>query len=216
MGLDLKDLKDLEDYAERMTTDESDVLYQLARETNIKVLRPRMLCGKLQGKLLNIISHMIKPGRILELGTYTGYSAICLAQGLPANGLMHTIEKNPELEDIIIKYISKAGLKDKIKLHIGDALDIIPTLDEVFELVYIDADKENYPEYYKMAMGKLAKGGVIIADNVLWSGKVLKESEKDDKETRAIIKFNNIVAADRRTENLLLPFRDGLMIIRKK
>ncbi len=213
MGLGLKDF---EDYAERITTDETGFLYQLARETNIKVLRPRMLCGKLQGKLLQIISHMIKPDRILELGTYTGYSAICLAQGLTGKGLLHTIEKNPELDDIIRKYIAKAGLKDKIILHIGEALDVIPSLDEVFELVYIDADKENYPEYYEMAMGKLAKGGVIIADNVLWSGKVLKEPEKGDNETRAIIEFNNFVAADPRTENLLLPFRDGLMMIRKK
>ncbi len=207
--------KDIEKYAESMTTAESKVLHQLARETNIKVLRSRMLSGKLQGKLLQFISHMVKPWRVLELGTYTGYSAICLAQGLTGNGLLHTIDNNPELEEIIRKYIDKAGLKDKIILHIGEAFDIIPGLDEIFDLVFIDADKENYTDYYEIVMEKLAKGGMIIVDNVLWSGKVLKEPAKSDSETRGIIEFNNHVVNDPRTENLLLPFRDGLMMVRK-
>lgn len=208
--------KDIEEYAESMTGSEMDILHELARETNIKVLRSRMLAGKSQGKLLQLISQMIKPKRILEIGTYTGYSSICLAQGLSDNGLLHTIDKNPELEDIILKYIKKAGLENKIKLHIGEAINIIPSLDEDFDLVFIDADKENYLNYYEMVMHKLKKGGIIIADNVLWSGKVLNEPAKGDIETKSLIEFNSHITNDSRVENLLLPFRDGLMIIRKK
>ncbi len=208
--------KDIEAYADKMTTPETETLYQLARETNIKILRSRMLSGKMQGKLLQLISQMIKPKRVLEIGTYTGYSAICLAQGLSVDGQLHTIDNNPELEDIIRKYIKKAGLEKKIILHIGEAINIIPALDVSFDLVFIDADKENYIRYYEMAMEKLVKGGIIITDNVLWSGKVIKEPAAGDTETKSIIEFNNHVVNDTRTENLLLPFRDGLMIIRKK
>lgn len=207
---------DIEAYAEKMTTPEPELLNRLVRETNMKVLRPRMLSGKLQGKLLQFISQMVKPKRILEIGTYTGYSAICLAQGLTDKGMLHTIDNNPELEDVIRKYIKNAGLEDKIILHIGEAANIIPGLADTFDLVFIDADKDNYIKYYEMVMEKLSKGGIIIADNVLWSGKVLKEPVDKDAETKGIIRFNNHVANDPGTENLLLPFRDGLMIIRKK
>lgn len=203
-------------YSEDITTDESEVLYQLSRETNMKVLRPRMLSGKLQGKLLQFISRMINPDRILEVGTYTGYSAICLAQGLAGKGVLHTIDNNPELENIIRKYITKAGLNDKIVLHIGEAVDVIPKLDETLDLVFLDADKENYITYYEMVMKKLRTGGFILADNVLWSGKVLQRPAKNDTETRKIIDFNNHVSNDMRVDNMILPFRDGLMMVRKK
>lgn len=208
--------KEIEAYAERMTTPETEILHQLSRETHLKVLRPRMLSGNMQGKLLQFISQMLKPERILEIGTYTGYSAICLAKGLNNNGLLHTIDNNPELEDIIKKYINKAGLQENIVLHIGEALNIIPTLEENFDLVFLDADKENYMQYYELSLAKLNKGGVIIADNVLWNGKVLYEPSKKDIETQSIIELNNHIVNDPRVENLLLPFRDGLMIARKK
>ncbi len=208
--------KDIEDYAEKITTPEDEVLHQLARETNMKVLRARMLSGKLQGKLLQLISQMIKPERILEIGTYTGYSAICLARGLRDNGKLHTIDHNPELEDITRKYFRKAGLDNQIILHIGKAIEVLPNLNDSFDLAFIDADKENYVNYYELTIEKLVKGGIIIADNALWSGKVLNKPDKKDTETVGIIEFNNHVANDPRTENLLLPFRDGLMIIRKK
>ncbi len=208
--------KEIEAYAERMTTPETEILHQLSRETHLKVLRPRMLSGNMQGKLLQFISQMLKPERILEIGTYTGYSAICLAKGLKNNGLLHTIDNNPELEDIIKKYINKAGLQENIVLHIGEALNIIPTLEENFDLVFLDADKENYMQYYELSLAKLNKGGVIIADNVLWNGKVLYEPSKKDIETQSIIELNNHIVNDPRVENLLLPFRDGLMIARKK
>ena len=208
--------KEIEAYAERMTTPETEILHQLSRETHLKVLRPRMLSGNMQGKLLQFISQMLKPERILEIGTYTGYSAICLAKGLKNNGLLHTIDNNPELEDIIKKYINKAGLQENIVLHIGEALNIIPTLEENFDLVFLDADKENYMQYYELSLAKLNKGGVIIADNVLWNGKVLYEPSKKDIETQSIIELNNHIVNDPRVENLLLPFRDGLMIVRKK
>lgn len=208
--------KGISEYAEKTTSPESEVLKQLERETHIKVLRSRMLSGKMQGRLLQFISQMINPEKILDIGTYTGYSAISLAQGLKKNGVLHTIENNPELEDIIKKYIKKSGLDNKIVLHIGNAMEVFPELHDNFDLTFIDADKENYINYYEEALKITKTGGFIIADNVLWSGKVLKSTEKKDTETEAIKKFNKHVAKDRRTENLLLPFRDGLMIIRKK
>jgi len=205
----------LENYITDHTSAEQEVLRELNRETHVKVLFPRMMSGHLQGKFLQMVSWMIRPGRVLEIGTYTGYSAICLAGGLKDQGVVHTIEINPELEDIILKYVVKAGLSDKIQLHIGDAIDIIPDLDETFDLVFIDADKENYLNYYHLVFDKVREGGFILADNALWDGKVVEEKKRYDKETEGIIKFNDFVQNDDRVENVLLPVRDGIMIVRK-
>jgi len=207
---------DLEKYAEDFTTDESPLLQKLYRETNLKILYPQMLSGKLQGSLLKMISKMIRPEKILEIGTFTGYSAICLSEGLAANGVLHTIEVNPELEEMIRRYFAEAGIYDKVKLHIGNALDIVPTLDDTFDLVFIDADKENYLNYFKMIFDKVRKGGFILADNVLWGGKVLKKTPSSDTESNGIKEFNEYVKNDDRVENVLLPIRDGVMIIRKR
>lgn len=207
---------DYEEYASKHSSDETEILKQLNRETNLKIMQPRMLSGHLQGKLLELLSSMIKPERILEIGTYTGYSAIALAQGLTENGILHTIDINEELESIVKDYIQKSGFENKIKLHIGDALQIIPLIDEIFDLVFIDADKENYINYFNIIIDKVRKGGIIIADNVLWSGKVLNEATKNDLDTINLQKFNKLVKEDKRVENVLLPFRDGLMIMMKK
>lgn len=207
---------DYEEYASNHSSNESEILKQLSRETHLKILNARMLSGHLQGKLLELISFMIKPDRILEIGTYTGYSAIALTQGLSENGILHTIEINEELEFIARKFFNKSGLEDKIKLHIGNALKIIPTLNETFDIVFIDADKENYINYYNLIFDKVRKGGFIIADNVLWSGKVLTEAQENDIDTINLQKFNKLITEDKRVENILLPLRDGLMIIMKK
>lgn len=200
-------------YADAFTTAEPEVLQQLNRETNAKVMMPQMLSGHVQGTLLRMFSHMIQPKAILEVGTYTGYSAINMAYGLQQNGVLHTIDINEELEDMINTYFQKAGVADKIKLHIGNALEIIPDLDETFDLVFIDADKVNYARYYDLVFDKVRTGGFIIADNVLWSGKVLNDDK--DKDTRAIHAYNEKIQADDRVENILLPVRDGLMVARK-
>lgn len=203
-------------YAEEHSSSESEVLKKLFRETHVKILYPRMLSGNMQGNLLGMFSCMLQPKKILEIGTFTGYSAICLSQGLTDSGVLHTIEINPELEEMINKYFDEAGVKNKIHLHIGNALKIIPELHEEFDLVFIDADKENYLNYYHLVFEKVRKGGFIIADNVLWDGKVIKETSKSDTETNTIKEFNNYVQNDTRVENFLLPFRDGLMVIRKQ
>ncbi|MDD5569525.1 MAG: O-methyltransferase [Bacteroidales bacterium] len=206
----------LKEYAEAYTTPETDVLKKLNRETNAKILRARMLSGHLQGKLLETFSKMLKPKRILEIGTYTGYSAICLAQGLTDDGIIYTIDKNKELEDFVRPYFKEANLEKKIKYIIGNAADVIPTINEMFDLVFIDADKENNCIYFDMVIDKLNPGGYIIADNALWDGKVLEEPNPNDTETIGVINFNNKVKNDTSVEHLLLPFRDGLMIVRKK
>lgn len=205
----------IEQYAQEHTSPEMKILSELSRETHAKVLRPRMLSGHLQGMFLQMISKIIQPKRILEIGTYTGYSAICLAQGLQNDGLLHTIDINDELESMIRRYIHKAQLTNKIVLHIGNALNIISSINESWDLVFIDADKENYLNYYDLIFEKVKPGGIIIADNVLWSGKVLDKNE-NDSETIAIRHFNQYIHEDTRVEHLLLPVRDGLMIIRKK
>ncbi len=205
----------LENYIINHTSAEAKLLKKLNRETHVKVLFPRMMSGHLQGKFLEMVSWMIRPKRILEIGTYTGYSALCLASGLSENGLIHTIEIDPELEDFIMKYVEKAGLTNRVKLHIGNAIDIIPHLNESFDLVFIDADKENYLNYYNLIFDKVRKGGFILADNALWDGKVIKTEQKMDKETSGIIEFNDFVQGDKRVENVLLPFRDGVMVVRK-
>ncbi len=203
-------------YAEEHTSKEREVLHRLNRETHLKVLMPRMLSGSVQGKLLEMISCMIRPKQILEIGTYTGYSAICLAKGLPAEGVIHSIEKNPELEDIATTYFKVAGIEHQVCYYQGKALDIIPQIDEVFDLVFLDADKHNYLNYYRLIFDKLRPGGYILADNVFWSGKVLNQPDPRDKEAIGIIKFNDFIQQDERVENVMLPLRDGVSLIRKK
>jgi predicted O-methyltransferase YrrM len=200
-------------YAEAHTTDESDILRQINRDTHAHVLMPRMLSGHLQGSVLSMISHMIKPKVVLEIGTYSGYSAICLAYGLASTGKLITLDINDVLELTVRDYVKSAGLVSQIDYRIGNALQIIPTLQESFDLVFIDADKENYSQYYDLVINHVPLGGYILADNVLWSGKVL--DEKPDKDTRAIIEFNRKVHTDKRVENVLLPIRDGIMVMRK-
>lgn len=206
----------LEEYADAHTTEETEVLKKLNRETWAKMLMPRMLSGHSQGRLLSMLSNMIKPKCVLEIGTFTGYSAICLAEGLAENGVLHTIEVNDEMENIISNYIKEADFENKIKTYFGNALEIIPSINFTFDLVFIDADKENYSAYYDLVFDKLNAGGYIIADNVLWSGKVLNNYETLDRETKAIVDFNTKIRIDERVENVLLPVRDGLMIVRKK
>ena len=209
-------------YAEAHSTPETPLLARLNRETHLSQVYPRMLSGHLQGTFLKMISQMICPMRILEIGTFTGYSAINLATGLftsPSltgeSGVLHTIEVNPEQEAMIRSFISDAGLEKQIILHIGNALEIIPQLNETWDMVFIDADKPNYLNYYQMVFPHVRQGGYIIADNVLWDGKVLDKPEKMDKDTQGISRFNEFVQNDDRVENMVLPIRDGLMIIRK-
>jgi caffeoyl-CoA O-methyltransferase len=202
-------------YVEKHTSAESDVLRELNRETNARILMPRMLSGHLQGQLLSMISHMIQPRQILEIGTYTGYSAICLASGLADNGLLHTIDINDELKTIVNNYLRKANITDRIKTYSGNALHIIPQLKETFDLVFIDADKINYSAYYDLVFDKVKSGGYILADNVLWNGKVLEEETEMDQDTKAIVAFNTKIRNDKRVQHVLLPVRDGLMLIRK-
>jgi caffeoyl-CoA O-methyltransferase len=204
------------DYSEAHTTAESEVLKELNRETHAKILMPRMLSGHLQGRILAMFSRMLQPRRILEIGTYTGYSAICLGEGLTDDGILHTIDINEELMPVAKKYFEKAGSAKKIVMHTGDAVKLIPTLNEVFDLVFIDADKKNYSTYFEMVVAKVRKGGIILADNVLWSGKVLDPPSSMDGDTQAIALFNNKILSDNRVENVLLPVRDGLMIMRVK
>jgi predicted O-methyltransferase YrrM len=206
----------IDEYVGLHTTKESEVLYELNRQTHLKVLQPRMLSGHLQGRVLSMLSHMISPTNILEIGTYTGYSAICLAEGLKENGKLYTMDVNHELESMTRSYIAKAGMERKIDFRIGNALDIIPTIDKEFDLVFIDADKHNYINYYHLVFDKVKSGGYIIADNVLWSGKVLEPDEKLDEDTRVLKKYNQLIHDDERVENVLFPIRDGLMIARKK
>lgn len=206
---------EIEEYCQAHSTPESDLLYRLNRETNLKVMNPRMLSDHLQGSFLTALVRMMQPKRILEIGTYTGYSAICMAAGLPDGGIVDTIEIDVELEDMIRRYLSQSPDSEKIRLHIGDALDVVPTLKAEWDLVFMDADKEDYVSYYEMVLPQLRKGGYILADNVLWSGKVLGEVKRGDKDTPALQRFNDYVLQDSRVRNFLLPFRDGIMFIEK-
>lgn len=205
----------IENYSEEHSSNHSAILNELYRETHLKVMHPRMLSGQQQGRFLSMLSHMIRPKAILEIGTYTGYSAICLAEGLSKEGKIHTLELDPELEKIANKYFKKAGVEKQIIQYFGDALKIIPSLDILFDLVFIDADKNNYANYYRLIFDKVRSGGYILVDNVLWSGKVIEALKKGDKDTSGIIEFNTLVQQDERVENVLLPIRDGLMLIRK-
>lgn len=207
--------KALNDYAEAFTTPEAAVLAKLNRETNMKVEQAVMLSGHLQGAFLSMVSHMVKPGFVLELGTYTGYSAICLAQGMQQGGQLHTIDINEELKDMSFRYFCDAGLEGNITQHIGKAADIIPTLNQSFDLVFIDADKQNYSLYYDLVFDKVPVGGYILADNVLFEGDVLLPENEQGKNAKAMHAFNKKIKEDERVEQMLLPLRDGLMLIRK-
>lgn len=207
---------ELQQYVEKHTSPESEVLKKLNRDTHVNVLKPRMLSGHFQGRLLAMISQMLRPQHILEIGTYTGYSAICLAEGLAEGGTLHTIDVNAELEEMVRRYFTEAGVTDKIKYYVGPALSIIPSLPYTFDLVFIDADKINNAAYFDLVLGKVRPGGFIITDNVLWSGKVVESAAgKTDKDTQAVLDFNRKVQEDPRVENILLPIRDGLLIARK-
>lgn len=209
--------QNLADYAEKHTSPEPTLLAELNRDTYANVLTPRMLSGHIQGRVLSMFSKMIKPKAILEIGTYTGYAALCMAEGLTADGILHTIDIDEELETRINKFVSQSPFAHQVKLHIGNALDIIPTLNASFDLVFIDADKENYAAYYDLLIDRLPGGAVLIADNVLWSGKVLDADQlPTDNDTKALDSFNKKIQADSRVENVLMPIRDGLMVIRKK
>jgi caffeoyl-CoA O-methyltransferase len=207
--------KEIENYALNHSSQENDLLKELNRQTHVQILQPRMLSGHLQGKVLSMFSYMINPKRVLEIGTYTGYSALSIAEGLAVDGEIITIDLNKELEPFTRSYFEKSDYNSKIKFLLGNALEVIPTLYETWDLVFIDADKENYSAYFDLVINQVRKGGFIIVDNVLWSGKVLHEVAPNDMETKGIIAFNSKVHADSRIENLLLPVRDGLMILRK-
>jgi predicted O-methyltransferase YrrM len=205
---------DIERYCEEHTSVEDETLQQLVRETHLKMLLPQMLSSKIQGRLLTMLVEMIKPKTILELGTFTGYSAICMAHGIPENGILVTIDNNPEIEGLAQKYFKMSGLEKKIRFINGDALHIVPDLNMHFDMAFIDADKERLPDYYRLVMEKMTSGGVIVVDNILWYGKVA-DPKQNDKTTQKIRQFNELVQADKRVTNLLLPVCDGMMIIRK-
>ena len=207
---------ELEEYIVSHSEDETELLEQLTRETYQKILQPRMLSGHYQGRVLSMISKLVHPKYILEIGTYTGYSALCLAEGLQENGALHTIDINEELTDFQRHYFDKSTYGKQIHQHLGDALKIIPTIDHTFDLVFIDADKENYSSYFHLIIDKLKPGGVILSDNVLWSGKVLEPLQKDDVSTKAILEYNQLLKDDERIETVILPIRDGLTMSRKK
>jgi predicted O-methyltransferase YrrM len=208
--------EELDDYVVSHTQDEPKLLQELNRETYQKILQPRMLSGHYQGRLLSMLSKLFNPKTILEIGTYTGYSALCLAEGIQFNGELHTIDIDEELYDFQRKYFDKSGYGSQIHQHLGNALDIIPKLEMTFDLVFIDADKENYANYFNCVIDKLNSGGVILSDNVLWSGKVIEPLQDDDTSTKALIEYNMLLKNDKRIESVLLPIRDGLTISRKK
>lgn len=209
-------LKEIDSYILDHIDEEDPVLAELDRETHLKVLGARMLSGHLQGQILTMISKMIQPTTILELGTFTGYSAICLSKGLKAGGKLVTIEVDDELEALAKKYFKKAGLEDRIEQRIGSALEIIPILSEKFDLVFMDADKREYVQYYELLIDRMESGSYILADNTLWSGKVLDEPKADDLQTKGIVEFNKLLKNDHRVEKVILPLRDGMTLIRKK
>ena len=205
----------LEQYIINHISPEEDFLKELDRETHLKVLRSRMLSGHLQGQILSMISCMIKPKCILEIGTFTGYSALCLARGLAEGGQLHTIEIDDELEAISQKYFLKSGMFDHIFQHIGDAREIIPSISQPFDLVFIDADKREYCEYYNIVFDQIPVGGFILADNILWDGKVVDPEAANEEQTRGILDFNDLIQNDSRVRNVILPVRDGIMLVQK-
>jgi caffeoyl-CoA O-methyltransferase len=203
-------------YAEDHSADEPQLLRELNRETHLKVMQPRMLSGHLQGRILSMLSKMINPKNILEIGTYTGYSALCLAEGLAKDGHLHTIDNNPERAELVNRYIAKAGLETQITHHVGTASELIPQIEGLFDLVFIDADKSNYSLYFDLIVDRVRSGGIILSDNVLWSGKVVEPVNPNDTDTIALLEFNRKLHRDSRIEIVLLPLRDGLSLARKK
>ena len=208
--------KKIDQYVVEHSEEEPKLLQQLNKETWQKVLVPRMLSGHYQGRLLAMLSKLVQPKSILEIGTYTGYSALCLAEGLDEDGILHTIDHNEELVDFQKKYFDASLFKNQIKQYVGNALDIIPKINESFDLVFIDADKSNYVNYFNLIINKMNKGGVILSDNVLWSGKVVETPDHKDIDTKALIEYNKLLKNDPRVETVLLPIRDGLTISRVK
>jgi predicted O-methyltransferase YrrM len=206
----------LDNYVCAHTENEPALLVDLNRRTHVSILQPRMLSGHYQGRLLSMLAHMIQPKRVLEIGTYTGYSALCFAEGLQAGGKVTTVDVNEELEEFVRSYIEKANCSDKIEYIVGDAMEVVAKMDEQFDLVFIDADKKNYCNYYELVFDKVKPGGYIIADNVLWSGKVLEDYDSLDRETKILMDYNKMIHEDERVQEILLPIRDGLMIARKK
>ncbi|GAA4277283.1 O-methyltransferase [Aquimarina mytili] len=206
--------EELDNYVVKHTQQEPELLQQLTRETYQKILQPRMLSGPYQGRVLSMLSKLIAPKNILEIGTYTGYSALCLAEGIQKEGALHTIDINEELEDFQRKYFDLSPYGKQIHQHIGDATQIIPNLDSTFDLVFIDADKPNYPTYFELIIEKMNTGGVILSDNVLWSGKIIQEVAEEDISTKALLEYNKLLITDKRIETVLLPIRDGLTISR--
>ena len=206
----------IEDYILQHTDPEPEYLTQLNRETWIRMLNPIMCSGHLQGRVLSMLCKMIQPVHALELGTFTGYSALCIAESLPENGELDTIESDDELEEFILRNFEKTPFEDKINLLIGNALEIIPTLDKTYDLVFIDADKREYEAYYEAVLPKIRQGGFILADNTLWSGKVVEKVHHNDQQTLGILRFNELIATDNRVEKVIVPLRDGLTLIRKK
>lgn len=208
--------KEIESYILSHSDEEGSLLAALNRDANVNLLRPRMLSGHLQGRILKMFCRMLKPKRVLEIGTYTGYATLCMAEALEKDAEIHTLEINDEMEDFIRKYVSQSPDKDKIKLYFGDAMEIIPALNESFDLVFIDADKRLYSDYYDLIFDKLPAGALILADNTLWDGKVLEPLHPADKQTAGILAFNDKIKADQRVEKVILPLRDGLTMIWKK
>ena len=204
----------IDNYSASHSQKEPQILQQLTKETWQKVVNPRMLSGAFQGRVLSMISKLIQPKNILEIGTYTGYSAICIAEGSPQNASIDTIDINEELTDLQNKYFEKSGFRTKITQHVGLALEIIPTIHKKFDLVFIDADKSNYSNYFHLIIDKMNKGGVILSDNVLWSGKVVEKLDPKDQDTKALLEYNSLLNSDKRIETVLLPIRDGLTISR--
>ncbi|PWA06513.1 O-methyltransferase [Flavobacterium psychrotolerans] len=205
---------ELEDYIEQHSQDEPELLAELNKETYQKILLPRMLSGHFQGRVLSMLSKLIRPINILEIGTYTGYSALCLCEGMQENGILHTIDIKEELIDFQKKYFDKSPWKNQIVQHLGEAIVIIPTLEQKFDLVFIDADKENYLNYFELILPKMNKGGIILSDNVLWSGKVLEPLQPNDFSTKTLMEYNELLKSDPRVETVLFPIRDGLTVSR--
>lgn len=208
--------EEIDNYVVHHSQQEPALLKELNRETWQKVLNPRMLSGPFQGRVLSMLSKLINPKNILEIGTYTGYSALCLAEGLQHNGTLHTIDKNEELEELQYKYFQKSDYRDQIVQYVGNAIDIIPNIKSTFDLVFIDADKSNYVNYFNLIIDKMNKGGVILSDNVLWSGKVVEKLDAKDTDTKVLLEYNTLLNEDPRLETILLPIRDGLTISRVK
>ena len=206
----------LDNYVVAHSQKEPELLQQLSRETWQKVLAPRMLSGHFQGRVLSMVSKLINPKNVLEIGTYTGYSALCLVEGIQPKGQLHTIDTNEELYDLQRKYFDKSGFGNQIIQHTGNALNITPTIDKTFDLVFIDADKQNYPNYLEIILPKLKSGSVILSDNVLWTGKVIEKLQKGDKDTEALLKYNKMINEHSQLETVLLPIRDGLTLTRVK